>query len=92
MALPDDYTRVQQIFGSLAKKDHPMAKFMWGNLESLQLAKVRLIGEQTKRLRSNTEIVQPTLICKKFPYFLIHLMSQPPLPMTSHFVLTRPSR
>jgi len=40
MALPDDYVRIQQIFGSLAKKDHPMSKFFWGNLESLQLAKV----------------------------------------------------
>lgn len=35
MALPADYNRKQQLFGSLAKEGHPMAKFMWGNLKSL---------------------------------------------------------
>lgn len=39
MALPNDFTRKQQIFGSLANPGHPMGKFFWGNLESLQLAK-----------------------------------------------------
>jgi len=43
MALPDDYTRIQQIFGSLAQEGHPMTKFMWGNLESLQLSHVRCL-------------------------------------------------
>ncbi|TRY68749.1 hypothetical protein TCAL_02496 [Tigriopus californicus] len=36
MALPSDYNRKQQIFGSLAKPGHPMGKFMWGNTKSLQ--------------------------------------------------------
>ena len=35
MALPADSNRKQQLFGSLAKDGHPMAKFMWGNLKSL---------------------------------------------------------
>jgi nardilysin len=35
MALPSDYNRRQQIFGSLARSGHPMAKFMWGNTASL---------------------------------------------------------
>ena len=34
-ALPSDYNRRQQIFGSLARPDHPMAKFMWGSAASL---------------------------------------------------------
>ena len=34
-ALPSDYNRRQQIFGSLARPDHPMAKFMWGSTASL---------------------------------------------------------
>jgi len=35
MALPDDYSRRQQIFGGLSRDGHPMAKFMWGNIKSL---------------------------------------------------------
>ena len=35
-ALPSDSNRREQMFGALAKEGHPMAKFMWGNLESLQ--------------------------------------------------------
>jgi len=35
MALPSDFHRKEQIFGSLAKSGHPMAKFMWGNQKSL---------------------------------------------------------
>ena len=34
-ALPSDYNRRQQIFGGLARPDHPMAKFMWGSTASL---------------------------------------------------------
>ena len=40
MSLPSDSCRKEQIFGSLARPDHPMAKFMWGNLSSLQMAKL----------------------------------------------------
>ena len=40
MSLPSDSCRKEQIFGSLAKEGHPMAKFMWGNLNSLQMAKL----------------------------------------------------
>jgi len=40
MSLPSDSCRREQIFGSLAREDHPMAKFMWGNLSSLQMAKL----------------------------------------------------
>lgn len=40
MALPSDYFRKEQIFGRLAKKGHPMTKFMWGNKESLRMGKV----------------------------------------------------
>ena len=40
MALPSDYNRKQQIFGGLAKKDHPMGTFMWGNKESLLMGNV----------------------------------------------------
>lgn len=36
IALPSDANRKQQLFGSLAKEGHPMAKFMWGNLQSLK--------------------------------------------------------
>lgn len=36
MALPSDYHRKTQIIGSLAKENHPMAKFMWGNATSLK--------------------------------------------------------
>ena len=36
MALPSDSNRKEQMFGSLATEGHPMAKFMWGNLSSLQ--------------------------------------------------------
>ena len=36
MALPSDDNRIIQIFGALAKPKHPMAKFMWGNLNSLK--------------------------------------------------------
>ncbi len=43
MALPSDYNRKAQIYGSLAKPNHPMGKFMWGNLESLQIPGVSLI-------------------------------------------------
>jgi secreted Zn-dependent insulinase-like peptidase len=42
MALPSDYNRKEQIFGSLSKSGHPMSKFMWGNLKSLQSAGVSL--------------------------------------------------
>ena len=37
MALQSDYNRKQQIFSLAAKKGHPMGKFMWGNLKSLQM-------------------------------------------------------
>ena len=40
MSLPSDYCRKEQIFGSLAKDKHPMTKFMWGNLTSLQMGQV----------------------------------------------------
>ena len=40
MALPSDYNRMGQIFGSLAKDKHPMGKFMWGNTASLTGNKV----------------------------------------------------
>ena len=40
MNLPSDYARKQQIFGSLAKDQHPMKKFMWGNLSSLQMGQL----------------------------------------------------
>ena len=36
MALTSDTNRKLQIFGELAKDKHPMGKFMWGNLKSLQ--------------------------------------------------------
>ena len=36
MALPSDDNRVIQIFGGLATAHHPMAKFMWGNIDSLK--------------------------------------------------------
>ena len=36
MALPSDDNRVIQIFGGLATAQHPMAKFMWGNIDSLK--------------------------------------------------------
>ena len=41
MALQSDYNRKQQIFSLAAKKGHPMGKFMWGNLKSLQMQRVR---------------------------------------------------
>jgi nardilysin len=44
MALTSDYNRKYQIFTSLAKKSHPMAKFMWGNSESLKLGGVSRLG------------------------------------------------
>lgn len=37
MALPSDSCRRQQLIGHLAKPDHPMAKFMWGNSDTLKL-------------------------------------------------------
>lgn len=37
MALPSDSCRKQQLFGGLARADHPMAKFMWGNSKTLNL-------------------------------------------------------
>ncbi|XP_078657543.1 nardilysin-like isoform X2 [Branchiostoma floridae x Branchiostoma belcheri] len=36
MNLPVDSYRKQQLFSTMAKVGHPMAKFMWGNLASLQ--------------------------------------------------------
>ena len=41
MALVSDTNRKCQIYGSLAKKDHPMGKFMWGNKQSLLMNNVR---------------------------------------------------
>lgn len=38
MALPSDSCRKQQLFASLAKNGHPMAKFMWGNSTTLKLS------------------------------------------------------
>ena len=40
MALPSDFNRKQQIYGSLANSNHPMSKFMWGNKESLQMKNI----------------------------------------------------
>ena len=40
MALPSDDNRIIQIFGALAGADHPMGKFMWGNLKSLKPEKM----------------------------------------------------
>ncbi len=40
-ALTSDSNRMEQLFGSLAKQGHPMSKFMWGNLQSLQPKNVR---------------------------------------------------
>ena len=40
MALPSDYNRKTQIFGAIAKENHPMSKFMWGNKQSLQMGQV----------------------------------------------------
>ena len=37
MALPSDSCRKQQLFASLAKPDHPMAKFTWGNSTTLNI-------------------------------------------------------
>ena len=37
MALPSDYNRKLQIYGTTAKDKHPMGKFGWGNKESLQM-------------------------------------------------------
>ena len=38
MNLISDYARKQQLFGSFARDQHPMTKFMWGNLSSLQMS------------------------------------------------------
>lgn len=37
MALPSDLCRKQQLFASFAKTGHPMSKFTWGNLATLNL-------------------------------------------------------
>ncbi|XP_066931109.1 nardilysin-like [Clytia hemisphaerica] len=34
-ALPDDYNRLEQLFCHMAKKDHPLSSFLWGNKESI---------------------------------------------------------
>ncbi|XP_059475438.1 nardilysin-like isoform X2 [Neocloeon triangulifer] len=35
LALPSDYHRKKQLLGTLAKKNHPAAKFAWGNVKTL---------------------------------------------------------
>lgn len=51
MALPSDSCRKQQLFASLAKTGHPMAKFMWGNSSTLQLAGDPDGAELNRRVR-----------------------------------------
>lgn len=36
MALPSDSNRKEQLFCSLARKNHPATKFSWGNLITLR--------------------------------------------------------
>ena len=51
MALPSDSCRKQQLFASLAKNGHPMAKFMWGNSTTLKLANDSDGVELNRRVR-----------------------------------------
>lgn len=36
IVLPSDSSRLQQLLGSVARKKHPMRKFMWGNTKTLK--------------------------------------------------------
>ena len=51
MALPSDSCRKQQLFASFAKAGHPMSKFTWGNLATLNLANDPEGVELNQRLR-----------------------------------------
>lgn len=51
MALPSDSCRRQQLFASLAKDGHPMAKFTWGNSTTLNLPNDQDGTELNQRLR-----------------------------------------
>ena len=51
MALPSDSCRKQQLFGGLARDNHPMGKFMWGNSTTLNLPDDPKGVELNRRLR-----------------------------------------
>ena len=51
MALPSDSCRRQQLFASLAKSGHPMAKFTWGNSTTLNLPEDPESVKLNQRLR-----------------------------------------
>ena len=51
MAMPSDSCRKQQLFGGLARANHPMAKFMWGNSKTLKLSGDPDGVELNRRLR-----------------------------------------
>lgn len=36
IGLPKDKNRIEQLLGHMADKNHPMSKFMWGNIETLR--------------------------------------------------------
>uniref|UniRef100_A0A8B9L7U6 Nardilysin a (N-arginine dibasic convertase) n=1 Tax=Astyanax mexicanus TaxID=7994 RepID=A0A8B9L7U6_ASTMX len=51
LAKPSDSHRKEMLFGSLAKPDHPMSKFCWGNAETLKTEPKKKKINVYKRLR-----------------------------------------
>uniref|UniRef100_A0AAV2JGU6 Nardilysin n=1 Tax=Knipowitschia caucasica TaxID=637954 RepID=A0AAV2JGU6_KNICA len=52
LAKPSDSHRKEMLFGSLAKADHPMGKFCWGNAQTLKLEPKKQKINVYKRLRA----------------------------------------